>query len=41
VSYTSGGVNPSRATLETASNWTQIYETKNLGIVSIVSNPNF
>ena len=41
VSYTSGGVNPSRTTLETASNWTQIYETKNLGIVSIVSNPNF
>lgn len=41
VSYTSGGVNPSRATLETVGNWTQIYETKNLGIVSIVSNPNF
>jgi hypothetical protein len=40
-SYTSGGVNPSRATLETVGNWTQIYETKNLGIVSIVSNPNF
>lgn len=38
---TAGGVNPSRATLETASNWEQIYETKNLGIVSIVSNPNF
>jgi hypothetical protein len=41
VSYTSGGVNPSRATLEAASNWTQIYETKNIGVVSIVSNPNF
>jgi hypothetical protein len=41
LSYTSGGVNPSRATLETVGNWTQIYETKNLGIVSIVSNPNF
>jgi hypothetical protein len=41
VSYKSGGVNPSRATLETAGNWEQIYETKNLGIVSIVSNPNF
>jgi hypothetical protein len=42
VSYkTAGGVNPSRTTLETASNWEQIYETKNLGIVSIVSNPNF
>ena len=41
MSYTSGGVNPSRTTLETASNWSQVYETKNLGIVSIVSNPNF
>jgi hypothetical protein len=41
MSYTAGGVNPSRATLETVGNWTQIYETKNLGIVSIVSNPNF
>ena len=41
MSYTAGGVNPSRATLETVTNWTQIYETKNLGIVSIVSNPNF
>jgi hypothetical protein len=41
VSYTAGGVNPSRATLETVGNWTQVYETKNLGIVSIVSNPNF
>jgi hypothetical protein len=41
VSYKSGGVNPSRTTLETAGNWEQIYETKNLGIVSIVSNPNF
>ena len=41
MSYKAGGVNPSRATLETASNWEQIYETKNLGIVSIVSNPNF
>ena len=41
MSYTSGGANPSRATLETVGNWTQVYETKNLGIVSIVSNPNF
>lgn len=41
MSYTAGGVNPSRATLETVGNWTQVYETKNLGIVSIVSNPNF
>lgn len=41
MSYTSGGVNPSRATLETATNWTQIYETKNIGVASIVSNPNF
>ena len=41
MSYTAGGVNPSRTTLETASNCTQVYETKNLGIVSIVSNPNF
>ena len=41
LSYKSGGVNPSRTTLETAGNWEQIYETKNLGIVSIVSNPNF
>ena len=43
MSYKSGtgGANPSRTTLETASNWEQIYETKNLGIVSIVSNPNF
>lgn len=42
VSYkTAGGVNPSRTTLETVTNWEQIYETKNLGIVSIVSNPNF
>jgi hypothetical protein len=41
MSYTAGGVNPSRTTLETAGNWTQVYETKNLGIVSIVSNPNF
>jgi len=43
LSYKSGtgGANPSRTTLETASNWEQIYETKNLGIVSIVSNPNF
>jgi hypothetical protein len=36
-----GGVNPTKATLETVTNWEQIYETKNLGIVSIVSNPNF
>jgi hypothetical protein len=41
LSYKAGGVNPSRATLETVTNWEQIYETKNLGIVSIVSNPNF
>lgn len=41
TSYKAGGVNPSRATLETVTNWEQIYETKNLGIVSIVSNPNF
>lgn len=41
MSYTAGGVNPSRTTLETSGNWTQVYETKNLGIVSIVSNPNF
>ena len=41
LSYKSGGVNPSRATLETVTNWEQIYETKNLGIVSIVSDPNF
>jgi hypothetical protein len=41
MSYTAGGVNPTRATLETVGNWTQIYETKNLGIVSIVSDPNF
>lgn len=41
MSYKSGGVNPSRATLETASNWEKVYETKNIGIVSIVSNPNF
>ena len=41
MSYTSGGVNPARTVLETASNWTQVYETKNIGIVSIVSNPNF
>ena len=36
-----GGVNPTRTVLETVTNWEQIYETKNLGIVSIVSNPNF
>ena len=41
LSYTAGGVNPTRATLETVTNWTQVYETKNIGIVSIVSNPNF
>jgi hypothetical protein len=41
LSYKAGGVNPSRATLETVTNWEQIYETKNLGIVSIVSDPNF
>jgi hypothetical protein len=43
MSYKSatGGANPTRATLETVTNWEQIYETKNLGIVSIVSNPNF
>lgn len=41
MSYTSGGVNPTRTVLETVGNWTQVYETKNLGIVSIVSNPNF
>ena len=41
MSYTAGGVNPSRTVLETVGNWTQVYETKNLGIVSIVSNPNF
>lgn len=40
MSYKSGGVNPSRATLETAGNWEKVYETKNIGIVSIVSNPN-
>ena len=39
LSYTSGGVNPSRTVLSTVGNWTQVYETKNLGIVSIVSNP--
>ena len=43
MSYKSatGGVNPTRTVLETVTNWEQIYETKNLGIVSIVSNPNF
>jgi hypothetical protein len=43
MSYKSatGGVNPTKATLETVTNWEQVYETKNLGIVSIVSNPNF
>jgi hypothetical protein len=40
VSYTSGGVNPNRTVLGTVGNWTQVYETKNLGIVSIVSNPS-
>ena len=42
LSYKSatGGVNPSRTTLSTVTNWEQIYETKNLGIVSIVSNPS-
>jgi hypothetical protein len=39
LSYTSGGANPSQAALSTVGNWTQVYETKNLGVVSIVSNP--
>ena len=39
MSYTAGGVNPSQATLATVGNWTQVYETKNIGVVSIVSNP--
>ena len=39
MSYTSGGVNPDRTALATAGNWTQVYETKNLGVVSIISNP--
>lgn len=41
MSYKSatGGANPNRTTLETVTNWEQVYETKNLGIVSIVSNP--
>lgn len=36
-----GGANPSRATLETVTNWEQVFETKNLGFASIVVNPNF
>ena len=34
-------VNPSRAVLETATNWTKVYETKNIGIVRITNVSNF
>jgi len=32
--------NPSRATLETVSNWSKVYETKNLGIVRATNTSN-
>lgn len=38
---TAAGANPTRTILETATSWEQVYETKNLGVVSIISNPNF
>jgi hypothetical protein len=33
--------NPTRAQLETITNWTKVYETKNIGIVRATNTSNF
>lgn len=38
---TAAGPNPTRTALATASNWSQVYETKNLGMAAIIVNPSF
>lgn len=39
--WTTGTTNPTRAQLETISNWTKVYETKNIGIVRATNTSNF
>jgi hypothetical protein len=34
-------VNPTRAQLETITNWSKVYETKNIGIVRATNTSNF
>jgi hypothetical protein len=41
VSYTSGGVNPTRTVLATAGNWTRVFELKNIGIARATVTSNF
>lgn len=36
-----GGVNPTRTTLSTATNWERVYEIKNIGVVRATVDPNF
>jgi hypothetical protein len=36
-----GGVNPTRATLATAANWERVFEIKNIGVVRGTVDPNF
>jgi hypothetical protein len=38
---TAGGANPSQATLATITNWSKVYETKNIGIVRGTVTSNF
>ena len=38
--YGSSTVNPTRTVLETASNWSKVFETKNVGIVRITNVSN-
>ena len=38
--YGAATVNPDRTVLETASNWSKVFETKNLGIVRITNVSN-
>ena len=39
--WTVGTTNPTRAQLETITNWTKVYETKNIGIVRATNTSNF
>ena len=39
--WTTGTTNPTRAQLETITNWTKVYETKNIGIVRATNTSNF
>jgi hypothetical protein len=39
--WASTTVNPTRAVLETITNWTKVYETKNIGIIRATNLSNF